>query len=122
MKRAFALTAIISAIAFVVLGFLAPVEGGMSTFGHWLKIFFGWCWVTAILETFTYTLGQFAMHWTKDYKDKYGEKWFVNGIKEDFRYIKEQITWKKVLKTIGIYILFFAICLGVFYVLELLVP
>ena len=38
------------------------------------------------------------------------------------RYFEENVTWKKVLKTIGIYVLFFAVCLGIFYVLECLVP
>lgn len=122
MKRWFAWTAILSAIAFVIVGIVSPIEPGMSLFGHILKTFFGWCWVTAILETFTYTIGQVAYHWKDDYKDKYGDRWFVEGIKEDFRYIKEQVTWRKVLKTIIIYILFFAVCLGIFYVLELLVP
>ena len=122
MKRWFAWTAILSAIVFVIVGFFAPVEAGMSQFGHWFKTFFGWCWVTAILETFVYTIAQVAWHWKEDYKDKYGDKWFIEGIKEDFRYIKEQVTWKKVFKYIGIYVLFFVVCLGIFYVLELLVP
>jgi hypothetical protein len=122
MKRCFAWTAILSAIAFIIVGVVAPVEAGMSTFGHVLKTFFGWCWVTAILETFVYTIAQVAWHWKEDYKEKYGDKWFVEGIKEDFRYIKEVVTWKKVLKTIGIYIVFFAVCLGIFAVLECLVP
>ena len=122
MKRWFAWTAILSAIAFIIVGFLAPVEAGMSQFGHWLKTFFGWCWVTAILETFVYTIAQVAWHWKDDYKTKYGKRWFIEGIKDDLRYIKEQVTWKKVLKTVGIYVAFFAACLVVFYLLELLVP
>ena len=122
MKWAFALTAILSAIVFIIVGFRAPVEPGMSMFGHWLKTFVMWAFVTVILETFMYILGQIAYHWVDDYKDKYGKKWFVEGIKDDWNYIKEHVTWKKVLKTIGIYIVFFAVCLLVFYVLECLVP
>ena len=122
MKWAFALTAIVSAIVFVFVGIYSPIEPGMSVFGHVLKTIFGWAWVTAILETFTYTLGQIAYHWTKDYKDKYGKRWFIEGIKEDFRYIREVVTWKKVFKVIGIYVAFFAVCLGIFALLELLVP
>lgn len=122
MKWAFALTAIVSIIVFAVIGAKAPVEAGMSMFGHWLKVFFGWVWVTIILETFAYTLGQFFYHWSKDYQDKYGKGWFIAGIKEDFAYIKEKVTWKKVLKTVGIYVGFFAVCLIIFAALEYLVP
>lgn len=122
MKRAFALTAILSAIAFVFIGIYSPIEAGMSVFGHVLKTVFMWAFVTVILETFMYVLGQVAYHWKDDYKEKYGDRWFIEGIKDDFRYIKEQVTWKKVLKTIGIYVAFFAVCLLVFYVLECIVP
>lgn len=122
MKRAFALTAILSAIAFVFIGIYSPIEAGMSVFGHVLKTIFMWAFVTVILETFMYVLGQVAYHWKDDYKEKYGDRWFIEGIKDDFRYIKEVVTWKKVLKTIGIYVAFFAVCLLVFYVLECLVP
>lgn len=122
MKWAFALTAIASMIAFVIVGVKAPVEAGMSMFGHWLKVFFGWCFVTVILEVFTFSLGQIAYHWVDDYKDKYGKGWFWKGIKEDFAYIKEHVTWKKVLKYVLIYVGFFAACLLVFGLLEYLVP
>lgn len=122
MFRAAVVTAALSAIAFVILGSTAPVEAGMSLFGHWLKTFFMYCWVTVILETFVYVLGQVAYHWKDDYKQKYGDRWFIEGIKEDVRYIKEQVTWKKVLKTIGIYVLFFAVCLLFFGVIEYFVP
>lgn len=122
MKRAFAWTAIVSAIAFVIVGILSPIEAGMSVFGHVLKTIFMWVWVTAILETFMYTLGQFVYHWMDDYKEKYGSRWFIEGIKEDFRYIKEVVTWKKVFKVIGIYVLFFVVCLLIFGALEYLVP
>ena len=122
MMWAFALTAILSMIAFFIVGATSPIEAGMSVFGHWLKTFFMWVWVTAILETFMYTIGQIAYHWIDDCKDKYGKRWFVEGIKEDFRYIKEQVTWKKVLRCVLIYAGFFAICLLVFGVLEYFVP
>ena len=122
MKWAFALTAIASAIVFAIIGATAPVEAGMSPFGHWLKVFFGWVWVTAILETFMYVLGQVAYHWKDDYKAKYGDRWFVEGIKEDFRYIRDNVTWKKALRTAGIYAAFFAVCLVIFAALEYLVP
>lgn len=122
MKRAFALTAIVSAVVFIIVGATAPVEAGMSKFGHLLKVFFMWIWVTAILEVFVYTLGQVAYDWKEGYKEKYGNKWFIEGVKEDFAYIKEQVTWKKVLKYVGIYVGFFAACLIVFGILEYLVP
>ena len=122
MKRAFAWTAIVSAIAFIIVGFVAPIEAEMSVFGHWLKVFFGWVFVTVILEVFMFTIGQVAYHWKDDYRKKYGEHWFREGVKEDIAYIKSQITGKKVLKVIGIYVGFFAACLLIFDLLELLVP
>lgn len=122
MKRAAIGTAVVSAIAFVLVGIFCPIEPGMSLFGHIMKCIFGWAWVTAILETFMYTLGQIAYHWTKDYKDKYGEHWFKEGIKEDFQYIKENVTWKKTLKVLGIFVAFFLACGLIFFLLELLVP
>ena len=122
MKKWAVWTAVLSAIAFVFVGIFSPIEAGMSLFGHILKVIFGWAWVTVILETFVYTIGQVAWHWKDDYRTKYGDKWFTEGIKEDFRYFKENVTWKKVLKTIGIYVLFFAVCLGIFAAIERLVP
>jgi hypothetical protein len=122
MKTAAGLTALVSAIAFVIVGAKSPVEAGMSMFGHWLKVFFGWVWVTAILETFMYVLGQFAYHWIDDYKQLYGNRWFVEGVRADFKYIREQVTWKKVLKYVLIYVGFFAVCLVIFAALEYLVP
>ena len=65
--------------------------------------------IVGILESFWYTLGQIAYHWTKGYKDKYGKEWFVKGFEEDMAYLKEQITWKKVLKYVLIYVGFFAV-------------
>lgn len=121
MKWAFALTAILSAVVFTFVGIFSPIEPGMSVFGHVMKTIFVWAFVTVILEVFMFSLGQIAYHWTKDYKDKYGKRWFIEGIKDDLRYIKEHVTWKKVLKTIGIYALFFAVCLGIFYILDLFV-
>lgn len=122
MFRAAVLTAVASAIVFVFIGIKAPVEAGMSMFGHWLKTFFGWCWVTAILETFVYVLGQVAYHWVDDYKQLYGNRWFIEGVKADFKYIREQVTWKKILKYVLIYVGFFAVCLGIFAAIECLVP
>lgn len=122
MWQAAALTALLSAIVFVIIGLTAPVEAGMSAFGHWLKVFFMWCWVTAIAETLMYTAGQVAYHWVDDYKAQYGNRWFVEGVRADFRYIRENVTWKKVIKYVLIYVGFFAVCLVIFGALEYLVP
>lgn len=122
MKWAFIITAIASAIVFFIIGATAPIEAGMSKFGHVLKTFFIWAGVTVILETFVYALGQVAYHWMDDYKQLYGDRWFVEGVKADFKYIKEQVTWKKVLKYVLIYVGFFAACLFIFGILEFLVP
>lgn len=65
--------------------------------------------IIAVLETFWYTLGQFAWHWMDDYKEKYGKGWFWKGIKDDWEYIKETTTWKKVGKIVLYYVIFFAI-------------
>lgn len=122
MKRAFLGTAIVSAIAFVFVGIFSPIEQDMSLFGHIMKCVFGWAWVTVILETFMYTLGQIAYHWADDYKEKYGKGWFWKGLKEDFKYLKENITWKKTFKVLCTFILFFMACGVIFFLLELLVP
>ena len=73
--------------------------------------------IICILETFWYTLGQVAYHWKDDYKKKYWKGWFWKGIKEDLAYIKEQTTWKKVLKIVLYYVVFFAICGLIFWIL-----
>ena len=122
MKWAFALTAILSAVVFTFVGIFSPIEPDMSVFGHVMKTIFGWIWVTAILEVFAFSLGQIVYHWIDDNKDRYGDKWFIEGIKDDFRYIKEQVTWKKVFKYVGIYAAFFAACLGIFWLLDKIVP
>jgi uncharacterized membrane protein len=122
MKKWAVWTAVLSAIAFVFVGIFSPIEAGMSLFGHILKVIFGWAWVTVILETFVYTIGQVAYHWKKDYHDKYGEHWFKEGVKEDWAYIKENVTWKKTLKILGIFVAFFLACGLIFFLLELLVP
>lgn len=122
MKWAFALTAIISAVVFTFVGIFSPIEAGMSVFGHVLKTIVVWYGVTVILETMMFSVGQIAFHWADDYKDKYGKGWFWKGIKDDLRYMREQFTWKKFFKYVGIYILFFAVCLIIFGALEYLVP
>ena len=122
MKWAFIGTAILSAIAFVLVGIFAPIEAGMSLFGHIMKCIFGWAFVTVILETFMYTLGQLADHWADDYKKKYGKGWFWKGLKEDLAYLMDNITWKKTFKVLMTFVIFFACAGVVIFLLELLVP
>ena len=122
MKWAFIGTAILSAIAFVLVGIFAPIEAGMSLFGHIMKCIFGWAFVTIILETFMYTLGQLAYHWVDDYKKKYGKGWFWKGLKEDLAYLMDNITWKKTFKVLMTFVIFFACAGVVIFLLELLVP
>ena len=122
MKWAFIGTAILSAIAFVLVGIFAPIETGMSLFGHIMKCIFGWAFVTIILETFMYTLGQLAYHWADDYKKKYGKGWFWKGLKEDLAYLGDNITWKKTFKVLMTFVIFFACAGVVIFLLELLVP
>ena len=73
--------------------------------------------IIAILETFWYTLGQVAYHWSDEYKEKYGKGWFWKGIKEDLAYIKEQATWKNVGKIVLTYVIFFAVVGLIFWLL-----
>lgn len=65
--------------------------------------------IIGILETFWYTLGQLAYHWTDEYKNKYGKGWFWKGLKEDLKYIKDHTTWKKVGKVVLYYVVFFGV-------------
>lgn len=118
MKRAAIWTAVVSAIAFVIVGIFSPIEAGMSVFGHALKTFFGWCWVTVILEVLMYSFGQLLYAWINEKKERFGKGWFWKGVWEDIKSIWHQITWKRVLFVIA----FFAIVLGAFYIVELLVP
>jgi len=37
MKRAFLLTAVLSAVVFTIVGIVSPIEPGMSVFGHVMK-------------------------------------------------------------------------------------
>ena len=73
--------------------------------------------IIGILEVFWYTIGQVAYHWTDGYKEKYGKGWFWKGLKEDLAYIKEQTTWKKVLKYVLIYVAFFGVLLLLFWLI-----
>ena len=83
MKKAALWTAIVSAIAFVFVGIFSPIEPGMRVFGHIMKCVFGWAWVTVILETMMYTIGQIAFHWMKDYRKKYGKNYRIGNGKKD---------------------------------------
>ena len=117
MKRAFIGTAVLSAIAFVLVGIFCPIEPGMTVFGHIMKCVFGWAFVTVILETMMYSAGQIAFFWYRDYKEKYGKGWFWKGLKEDLQYLKNNVPWLKVLLT---FIIFFAACGVLFWGAELL--
>lgn len=101
--------AVITTIIVATLGILfgSVIEG--SLFAEIAKYAVGNLGIICILETFWYTLGQIAYHWSDDYKQKYGKGWFWKGIKEDWQYIKEQTTWKKVGKVLLYYVIFFAI-------------
>ena len=118
MKKVAIITAVLSAIAFVLVGIFSPIEPGMSIFGHALKTFVGWLFVTVILETIMYSFGQFLYGWIIEKKERHGKWWFWKGVWEDIKRVKRQITWKRV----GIVVAFFAIVLALIYVLELIVP
>ena len=121
MKRAFLWTAIISAVVFTIVGILSPnLEGSVA--GHIGKTVVMWMWVTVILLCLVYTLGQVAYDWSHGYKEKYGKGWFLAGIREDIQWIRENVTWKGVLKVIGTYLLFAAIFGVVILGLEAIFP
>lgn len=122
MKRWMVWTAIISAIIFAAVGFIAPIEAGMSVFGHVLKTIVMWAWVTVILEVLAYFFSQLVYDWSHGYKEKYGKWWFFKGVAEDFRYIRDKWDWKKFWRIVLSFVLFFLTVLGVFAVLELIVP
>ena len=62
-----------------------------------------------VLGTIWYAFGQVTFHCSDDYKKKYGEDWFWQGIKEDVQYIKDIWSWKKFWKVILAYVIFFCI-------------
>ena len=45
MKGAFIWTAVLSAIAFILVGIFCPIEPGMTVFGHIMKCVFGWAFI-----------------------------------------------------------------------------
>ena len=109
--------AIICTIVVAACGLIwgSVIEG--SLFAEIAKYAVGNLGIICILETFWYTLGQIAWHWMDDYKEKYGKGWFWKGIKEDWNYIKEQTTWKKVGKILLWYVGFFAVVGLIFWLL-----
>lgn len=121
MKRAFLWTAILSAVVFIIVGTISPnLEESVA--GHIGKTVAMWLWVTVILECLVYTVGQVAYDWKSGYKDKHGKGWFLAGIREDIQWIRENVTWKGVLKVIGTYLLFAAIFGAVVFGLEAIFP
>ena len=65
--------------------------------------------IAAILETLWYAVGMVLYHWADDYKTLYGKGWFWKGIKNDLKYIKDNWSWKKFLKVVLAYVVFFAV-------------
>ena len=125
MKKWFIWTAILSALAFVVLFFIRGGAKGIlepTLGGEIMKYVFGWVWVTVVLEVLIYTIAQFIYHWKEDYKEKYGKHWFREGAKKDWQYIKSQTTWKSVGRIVAWFIGFFAVVALVIYLLEKIVP
>ena len=115
MKKAALWTAILSAIAFVIVGIFSPIEAGMTVFGHVMKTFVMWLVVTIILEVLVYSFGQLLHAWINEKKERHEKWWFWKGIWEDMKSIWHQITWKRVLFVIG----FFAATLVLFGIAEL---
>lgn len=110
MKRCFILTAVVPAIIFIIMFFCAPnLEESVGA--NIAKYVFGWFWVTMILEALMYTVGQVIYHGIDDNKERYGKRWFIEGIKSDFKTIKEY----GILKIVGAFVLFFAVFLLLFW-------
>lgn len=80
------------------------IEG--SLFAEIAKYAVGNLGIICILETLWYSFGQILYHWSTDYKEKYGKGWFWKGVKEDLKYLKNNVPWMKVLLY---YVVFFAI-------------
>lgn len=80
------------------------IEG--SLFAEIAKYAVGNLGIICILETLWYSFGQILYHWSADYKEKYGKGWFWKGVKEDLKYLKNNVPWMKVLLY---YVVFFAI-------------
>jgi len=81
------------------------IEG--SLFAEIAKYAVGNLGIICILETLWFSLGQIMYHWADDYKDKYGKGWFWKGVKDDLHYLRTEVPWLKVLLY---YVVFFAIC------------
>lgn len=81
------------------------IEG--SLFAEIAKYAVGNLGIICILETLWFSLGQIMYHWADDNKDKYGKGWFWKGVKDDLHYLRTEVPWLKVLLY---YVVFFAIC------------
>ena len=121
MKWTAAIGAVSVAIILLIVGLRTPnIEETVA--GNIGKYVFMWAWITAVVECLLYTLGQVLYDWYSGYKDQYGKGWFLAGIRDDIRWLKEHYSWKGFFKYVGIYILFFAAFFLVIFVLEWIFP
>lgn len=80
-----------------------------------------WKWIVGtiglicIFEVFAFSLGQIVYHWVDDNKECYGDKWFSEGVRSEWRNIKEKFTWKGFIKYLCCFVAFFAGALLLFW-------
>ena len=108
MKRFAIWTAITVAVAMLVIGlcFGKVVEDNPTQ--ELFKWIVGTIGLICIFEVFAFSAGQVCYHWMDDYKQLYGDKWFAEGVKDDWRAFKQKLSWKKFFKCLGYFIAVFA--------------
>ena len=115
MKRFAIWTAIVVAVVMLVIGlcFGKVVEDNLTQ--EIFKWIVGTIGLICIFEVLAFSVGQFCYHWMNDYQSLYGDKWFIEGVKDEFRGMKAKFTWKGFFKYLGYFVAFFAGALLLFW-------
>lgn len=107
MKRFAIWTAVVVAVVMLIIGLTTGKVVEDNLVQEILKWVVGTIGIIGIFEVFAFSVGQICYHWMDDYKKLYGDKWFVEGIKDDWRALKQKFSWRKFFKYLGYFIAFF---------------
>ena len=108
MKRFAIWTAVVVAVVMLIIGLCCGrvVEDNLTQ--EVFKWAFGTLGLICVFEVFAFSVGQIVFHWIDDNKRLYGDKWFAEGIKDDWGAFKSKFSWKKFFKVIGYFAALFA--------------
>ena len=117
MKRFAIWTAAVVAVVMLIIGLTTGkvVEDNLTQ--EIFKWIAGTVGLICVFEVFAFSVGQIIFHWIDCYKRIYGDKWLVEGIKDDWRAFKAKFSWKKFFKVLGYFVAFFAGALILFWII-----